>query len=118
MQLGVLIVDDEDGIRRSLTRILKEEGYTVQTAPDGEEAVKKFQQDSHSFDIVICDLIMPGLDGIKTIEEINKIHQKVTKIILTGYCTLENSIKSIDAGIDGFITKPFENKEFTWKVKE
>ncbi len=118
MQLGVLIVDDEDGIRRSLTRILKEEGYTVQTAPDGEEAVKKFQQDPHSFDIVICDLIMPGLDGIKTIEEINKIHQEVTKIILTGYGTLENSIKAIDAGIDGFITKPFENKEFTWKVKE
>lgn len=118
MKLGVLVIDDEDGIRRSLTRILKEEGYTVQAAPNGEEAIAIVHENPINLDVVICDLIMPGIDGIKTIEEINRVHQEATKIILTGYGTLESSIKAIEAGIDGFITKPFENKELKWKVKE
>ena len=118
MRLGILIVDDEEGIRRSLTRILKEDGYAVQTAMNGEEALSIVGQSPYSFDIVICDLIMPGIDGIKTIEEINKLHQGMTKIILTGYGTLESSIKAIEAGIDGFITKPFQNRELKWKIKE
>ena len=118
MQLGILVVDDEVGIRRSLTRVLKEDGYSVEVARDGEEALNIFQKTPDNFDIVICDLIMPGMDGIKTIEEINKLNQEITKIILTGYGTLEYSIKAIEAGIDGFITKPFENKELKWKIKE
>jgi adenylate cyclase len=61
---------------------------------------------------------MPGIDGIQTIEKINMLHREVTKIILTGYGTLESSIKAIDAGVDGFITKPFENSELRWKVRE
>jgi len=118
MDLGILIVDDEEGIRRSLTRVLREDGYSVQSATNGEEALAMVGQDPHNFDIVICDLIMPGMDGIKTIEELNKLHQGLTKIILTGYGTLESSIKAIENGIDGFITKPFENKKIKWKVKE
>ncbi|HOJ43080.1 MAG TPA: adenylate/guanylate cyclase domain-containing protein [Syntrophorhabdaceae bacterium] len=118
MKLSILVIDDEDGIRRSLTRILKEEGHTVHTAPNGEEALNFVQKYLSILDVVICDLIMPGIDGIKTIEEINKIHYDSTKIILTGFGTLETSIKAIEAGIDGFITKPFENKELKWKVKE
>ena len=118
MQLGILVVDDEVGIRRSLTRVLKEDGYSVEVARDGEEALNIFQKTPDNFDIVICDLIMPGMDGIKTIEEINKLNQEITKIILTGYGTLEYSIKAIEAGIDGFITKPFENKELKLKIKE
>ncbi len=118
MHLGILIVDDEEGIRRSLTRVLREDGYSVQSATNGEEALAMVGQDPHNFDIVICDLIMPGMDGIRTIEEMNKLHQGLTKIILTGYGTLESSMKAIENGIDGFITKPFENKEIKWKVKE
>ncbi|HOP85632.1 MAG TPA: adenylate/guanylate cyclase domain-containing protein [Syntrophorhabdaceae bacterium] len=118
IKLCILIVDDEDGIRRSLTRILKEEGHAIHAAQNGEEALNIVQKNLSILDVVICDLIMPGMDGIKTIEEINKIHYDSTKIILTGYGTLESSIKAIEAGIDGFITKPFENKEIKWKVKE
>jgi adenylate cyclase len=118
MEIGVLVVDDEHGIRRSLTRILKEEGYAVEVAATGEEALNLVRKDPNKFDIVICDLIMPGMDGIKTIEEISKLQREITKIILTGYGTLEYSIKAIEAGIDGFITKPFENKELKWKVRE
>jgi adenylate cyclase len=118
MQLDVLIIDDEEGIRRSLTRILREDGYSVQTASSGEDALTVISNNGANLDIVICDLIMPGIDGIRTIEEINRIHRGITKIILTGYGTLESSIKAIEAGIDGFITKPFQNKELRWKIKE
>jgi len=111
MKLGILVIDDEDGIRRSLTRILREDGYIVHTAPNGEEALSLVRNNPSNLDVIICDLIMPGIDGIRTIEEIGKIHHEATKIILTGYGTLESSIKAIEAGIDGFITKPFENKE-------
>lgn len=118
MLLDVLIIDDEEGIRRSLTRILREDGYSVHAASSGEDALTIISNNGINLDIVICDLIMPGIDGIRTIEEINKTHQGITKIILTGYGTLESSIKAIEAGIDGFITKPFENKELKWKIKE
>jgi class 3 adenylate cyclase len=118
MELGILVIDDEDGIRRSLTRVLKEDGYSVFAASNGKEALDIFRKSPNNFDIVICDLLMPGIDGIKTIEEINMIHREVTKIILTGYGTLESSIKAIEAGVDGFITKPFENSELKWKVRE
>ncbi|MCX5816880.1 MAG: response regulator [Proteobacteria bacterium] len=118
MRLDVLIIDDEEGIRRSLTRILREDGYSVQTASSGEDALTILSNNGTNLDIVICDLIMPGIDGIRTIKEINRTHQGITKIILTGYGTLESSIKAIEAGIDGFITKPFQNKELKWKIKE
>lgn len=118
MKLGILVIDDEDGIRRSLTRILREDGYIVHTAPNGEEALSLVRNNPSNLDVIICDLIMPGIDGIRTIEEIGKIHHEATKIILTGYGTLESSIKAIEAGIDGFITKPFENKELKWKIRE
>lgn len=118
MKLGILIIDDEEGIRRSLTRILGEDGYIVYAAPNGEEALTIVRNNPSNIDIIICDLIMPGIDGIKTIEEINKLHYEATKIILTGYGTLESSIKAIETGVDGFITKPFENKELKWKIKE
>jgi len=118
MQLGVLVVDDEEGIRRSLSRILRDEGYSVDGARDGEEALTLFKARHMGYDIVICDLIMPGIDGIRTIEEIGRLGYDTTTIILTGYGTLEASIKAIDAGVDGFITKPFENRELKWKVRE
>ncbi|MBP8625143.1 MAG: response regulator [Syntrophorhabdaceae bacterium] len=118
MRLGILVIDDEEGIRRSLTRILREDGYIVYAAPNGEDALTIVQNNLSNLDIIICDLIMPGIDGIKTMEEIGRLHYEATKIILTGYGTLESSIKAIEAGIDGFITKPFENKELKWKIKE
>jgi adenylate cyclase len=118
MQLGVLVVDDEEGIRRSITRLLKDEGYVVLVAKNGEEAVQAVKRNPDSLDIVVCDLIMPGIDGIRTMEEINGLHPEVTRIILTGYGTLDASMKAIEAGVDGFITKPFENRDLTWKIRE
>jgi adenylate cyclase len=118
MELGILAIDDEDGIGRFLTRIRKEDGYFVSVASNGKETLSLIRDNTISYDIITCDLLMPGIDGITTIEEINKLHREVTKIIHTGHGTLEPSITAIEAGIDGFITKPFENRELKWKVRE
>lgn len=118
MSLGVLIIDDEEGIRRALRKILEEEGYRIYTAKTGEEGISIFRENTHDIDVIICDLIMPGIDGLKTIEEINKLDYGIAKIVLTGYGTIDMSIKAIELGVDGFITKPFENKFLKVKVKE
>lgn len=118
MELGVLVIDDEEGIRRSLTRILTEDGYSVSVASDGEEGVSLVRSHPNTYDIIICDLIMPRMDGLQAIDEINRLDGEVTKIILTGYGTLESSMRAIESGVDGFITKPFENRELKWKVRE
>lgn len=118
MSLGVLIIDDEEGIRRVLSRLLEEEGYKVYTAKNGEEGISKVKENPHAIDVIICDLIMPGIDGLKTIEEINKLDHGIAKIVLTGYGTIEMSIKAIELGVDGFITKPFENKFLKLKIRE
>lgn len=118
MALNVLLIDDEEGVRRAVGRLLLSEGYGFEGVEDGKRGIEVFKKDPHFFDIVICDLIMPGIDGLKTLEEISDLSREVTKIILTGYGTIENAIRAIEIGVDGFITKPFENKEFLWKIKE
>jgi adenylate cyclase len=118
MNLGVLIIDDEEGIRRALKRILEEEGYRIYTAQTGEEGISIVRENLPNIDIIICDLIMPGIDGLKTIEEINKLDYGIAKIVLTGYGTIDMSIKAIELGVDGFLTKPFENRFLKLKIKE
>ncbi len=118
MSLGILIIDDEEGIRRALKRLLEEEGYRVYTAKSGEEGISTVKENPQAIDVIICDLIMPGIDGLKTIEELNKLDYGLAKIVITGYGTIEMSIKAIELGVDGFITKPFENRLLKLKVKE
>ncbi|MCS7280840.1 MAG: adenylate/guanylate cyclase domain-containing response regulator [Desulfobacterota bacterium] len=118
MSFGILVIDDEDGIRRILKRLLEEDGHRVYTAKTGEEGIAVVRENLESIDVVICDLIMPGLDGLRTIEEINKLNHGIAKIVLTGYGTVEMSIRAIELGVDGFITKPFENRFLKLKVKE
>lgn len=118
MAIKVLIVDDEDGVRRAIRRVLQEEGYSVSEARSGEEALELFNKDPQGYDILVCDLIMPGIDGIETVKHITPVSPEVTKIMLTAYGTLEVAVKAIDIGVDGFITKPFENKELVLRLKE
>jgi class 3 adenylate cyclase len=67
---------------------------------------------------VISDFKMPGMDGLETLIEIGKINPEITRIMLTGYATMESAIESVNAGIDGFLTKPFDNMELRAKVRE
>lgn len=115
---GLLVVDDEEGIRRSLKRTLEKEGYTVHQAENGETAVNMVREDRVGYEVVISDFRMPGMTGLETLIAIEKINPEITRIILTGYATMDSAIESVNAGIDGFLTKPFDNSELKAKIRE
>ncbi|MBN1827679.1 MAG: response regulator [Deltaproteobacteria bacterium] len=116
--MGILIVDDEAIVRRSLEKVLKNEGYRIFLAEDGYRAIDIVKERQEAIETVISDYKMPGLDGIETLTAIGRLNPEVTKIILTGYATMEIAIDSMNAGIEGFLTKPFSNLELRAKVRE
>ncbi|MEA1935830.1 MAG: adenylate/guanylate cyclase domain-containing protein [Thermodesulfobacteriota bacterium] len=116
--IGLLIVDDEEGVRRSLKKVLVKDGYNILLAENGMEAINIVRDNERNIETVISDFKMPGIDGLETLIEIGSINPEITRIMLTGYATMESAIDSVNAGIDGFLTKPFENIELRAKVRE
>ncbi len=116
--IKILIVDDEEGVRISLKKVLHRDGYDITTAENGMEAIDIVREHINEIETVISDFKMPGLDGLETLTEIGKLNPEIIRIILTGYATLDRAIESVNSGIDGFLTKPFDNKEIRQKIKE
>lgn len=115
---GLLVVDDEEGVRRSLKRVLEKDGYNIVLAENGQAALDIIRNDQQEIETIICDYRMPGIDGLETLIEIGRMNTEITRIILTAYATMTNAIEAVNAGIDGFLTKPFENDELRAKVRE
>lgn len=115
---GLLIVDDEEGVRRALHKALGKEDYQIYLAGDGNEAISIVKERASEIAIVISDYKMPGLDGLQTLVAIGNINPEITRIMLTGYATLESAIAATNEGLDGFLTKPFDNTELRAKVRE
>jgi adenylate cyclase len=115
---GLLFIDDEEGVRRSVVRALKNEPYDLYTSSDGEEGIDFIRKNPALLSTVISDYRMPGLNGLDTLAAIGMINPEVTRIILTGYATMEAAILATNEGIDGFLTKPFDNIELRAKIRE
>jgi adenylate cyclase len=115
---GILIIDDDEGVRRSITRALKREPYKTYSARDGEEGTAFIRDHIEDVSMVISDFKMPGIDGLETLLRIGNINPSITRIILTGYATLEAAISATNQGLDGFLTKPFDNRELKLKIRE
>jgi class 3 adenylate cyclase len=112
----LLFIDDEEGIRRSVIRALKREPYKTYTAENGEAGISFVKDNIPDIATVISDYKMPGLDGLETLGVIGSINPEITRIILTGYATMEAAIQATNQGIDGFLTKPFDNIELRAKI--
>jgi adenylate cyclase len=115
---SLMVVDDEEGVRRSLKTVLEKEGYRILLAENGEEALSIVRGDGRDIETVISDYRMPGMDGLETLIEIGRLNTEITRIMLTGYATMASAIDAVNEGIDGFLTKPFENNELRAKVRE
>ncbi|BCB97275.1 Fis family transcriptional regulator [Dissulfurispira thermophila] len=102
---GILIVDDEDIVRKSCVRILSPYGYNLQTARNGSEAVKKLQNEA--FDLVLADLVMPDTTGIDLLKKIKEEWPETEVIIITGYGTVKTAVDALKYGAYDFIEKPF-----------
>lgn len=116
--MKILIIDDEEGVRISLQKVLTRGGYEVLLAERGAEGIEIVRQFPEDIEVVISDFKMPGIDGLETLTEIARINSDIIRIILTGYATLDRAIEAVNLGIDGFLTKPFDNKEIKTKIRE
>jgi DNA-binding NtrC family response regulator len=106
---SVLVVDDEEVMRDVLDSLLTAEGYQVELAKTGEEGLDKFQQ--HAFDLVLLDVSMPGMGGLRTLEEILKLDGEAVVIMITAYATFDTAMAAMQRGAFTGISKPFDNKE-------
>ncbi len=102
----ILVVDDERDIRDGCDRILTRAGYTVRTASRGEDALEILNRES--FSVVLLDLKMPGLDGMKVLNLIKQFWPDILVIVITGYATIETAIEAMKRGAYDFIPKPFK----------
>jgi Response regulator containing CheY-like receiver, AAA-type ATPase, and DNA-binding domains len=100
----LLIVDDEESVRVTTGAILEQEGYEVETASDGRDALDKLQRGE--FELVLTDLRMEGMDGSTLLHEINRRYPNVVTVVLTGYASIESSIDALRQGVYDYLVKP------------
>ncbi|MBS1737780.1 MAG: sigma-54-dependent Fis family transcriptional regulator [Bacteroidetes bacterium] len=101
---SILIIDDEKAIRKTLTEILGYEGYKIDEASDGEEGLRKFKE--KPYDIVLCDIKMPRLDGIEFLERAKEINPETPIIIISGHGNIETAVEAVRKGAYDYISKP------------
>ena len=101
---SILIIDDERAIRNVLKDILNNEGYTTEEAIDGEEGLNKFKQTN--FDLVLCDIKMPKIDGIEFLQKAKEINADVPIIIISGHGNIETAVDAVKKGAFDYIAKP------------
>ena len=108
----VLLVDDEETLRDLGTRILEEFGYKTIVAPNGESALEIYQANRDRIDLVILDLIMPGMGGRQCLKKILEINPEANVIIASGYAVNGKTKEALEAGAKGFVSKPYEVRQF------
>jgi two-component system response regulator PilR (NtrC family) len=111
----ILITDDDLDLRELLIEAVKNWDYDADVARDGEEALKKLRMER--YDLVICDLMMPGMDGLTLLKKIRGLDQNILVIIITGYATIETAVKAIELGAYDYIAKPFRLDELMIVIK-
>jgi len=101
---NILIIDDEKAIRKTLTEILSYEGYKIEEAGDGEEGLKKFRE--KTFDVVLCDIKMPKMDGIEFLDKAREGNPDIPVIMISGHGTIETAVEAVKKGAYDYISKP------------
>jgi DNA-binding NtrC family response regulator len=111
----ILVIDDDESIRKTITSILEEKGYTVDAAENGKEAIRKSK--ARFYNLALIDIRLPDMEGIKLLTAMRETVPKMVKIIVTGYPSLHNAVEAVNKGADAYVLKPF-NVEKTLKIIE
>ena len=114
--IKILVIDDEVVVLRNCDKILTKEGYEVETVSNGEEGLKKLDEDN--FDAVILDLRLPVLGGMGVLEKIKEKFSDIIVIMITGYSSIESAVEAIKLGASDYVPKPFSPVELTLVVKK
>jgi two-component system, OmpR family, response regulator MprA len=112
----VLVVDDERAVRESLRRALGLEGYEIELADDGDEALYRLRSGPEP-DALILDVLMPGTDGIDVCRQLRQTGSRVPILMLTARAEVENRVAGLDAGADDYVTKPFALEELLARLR-
>lgn len=116
MKIRVLLVDDEEQFVETLAERLAMRDYDVTTSLSGDDAIEQVR--GYNFDVVVLDVLMPGVDGIETLREIKQIKPLTEVIMLTGHATVETAIEGMKLGAYDYLMKPCETEELITKINK
>jgi len=112
----ILLIDDDKNIRQTLTIVLQEEGYIVDTAENGKEAIEK--SFANFYNLAIVDWRLPDIEGTVLITQLKETTPKMAKIMLTGYPSMNTAIDAVNQHADAFLIKPVDVEELLKKIRE
>jgi two-component system response regulator MprA len=113
--MAILVVDDDAGLRNALRRVLVSNGFEVEVAGDGDEALERLQ--ARGFDAVVLDVMMPGRDGIEVCELLRAGGDALPVLMLTARDAVRDRVAGLEAGADDYLVKPFANEELVARVR-
>ena len=112
----ILVVDDDKSILRMFIRILQKNGYELDSAETGKEAIEK--ADRRHYDLALVDIRLPDMEGTDLLVYLKKQLQNTIKIMLTGFPSIESGVKALDEGADAYLVKPVKPEELLMIIKE
>jgi DNA-binding NtrC family response regulator len=113
----ILIVDDEEIVRESLSGWLEQDGYAVETAMDGPSGLERLRNGT-PWSILLVDLKMPGMDGLQVLEAARKLQPDLSVVMITAFATVETAVKAIKLGASDYIVKPFDPEELSLLIQK
>jgi DNA-binding NtrC family response regulator len=112
----ILVVDDDESIRKTIATILEDEGYIVETAENGKEAIEK--SNAKFFNLALIDIRLPDTEGTKLLAAMKKTTPEMVNLIVTGYPSLPNAIEAVNKGADAYVVKPVNIDNLLNTIKE
>jgi DNA-binding NtrC family response regulator len=112
----ILIVDDEEIVRESMSGWLEKDGYSLSSAPDGASALKAV--DEGDWSILVVDLKMPGIDGLQVLQKVKESHPQIAIVIMTAYATVDTAVRAMKLGAYDYIVKPFDPEELSLMIQK
>jgi len=112
----IIVVDDDESIRKVLATILEEKGYTVDTAENGKQAIEKTEK--NFYNLGLFDIRLPDIEGTELLAKVKDTTPRMRKIIVTGYPSLPNAVEALNKGADAYILKPFDMDKILQTIKE
>ena len=110
----ILIIDDEDLFREDLASLLRQEGYSCQTAADGETGLRLAE--AEEFDVVLCDLVMPGISGLEVVDRLSTYCPGTSVLVVTAYGSLETAVEAFRKGVADYLLKPVVSEDVLTKI--
>jgi len=112
----IIVVDDDEGIRKTLATILEEIGYVVDTVENGKEAIER--SNAEFYNLALIDIRLPDMEGTKLLTAMKETTPEMIKIIMTGYPSLQNAVEAVNKGADAYILKPLNIDSVLNTIKE